>query len=101
MPIGIKRTDGELILEIAGEIDHHRTRFLREELDAAIRQTSAARVVLELSGTDFCDSSGLGLILGRARVCRENGSELYIRDPSPRVKKLLELAGAGEFVRYA
>jgi stage II sporulation protein AA (anti-sigma F factor antagonist) len=53
---------------------------------------------MDLSGVEFMDSAGLGLILGRLSRAQELGSKLTLLSPSPRVMKILDLAGAGRLI---
>jgi stage II sporulation protein AA (anti-sigma F factor antagonist) len=100
MPIRTENNDRFLVLFISGEIDHHNCLSLREELDLAIRTCTKSEVVLDLSETDFCDSSALGLILGRVRVAGEAGLSLSVRNPSRRVHKILTLCGAQKYLKF-
>ena len=51
------------------------------------------RLILDLSGVGFMDSSGLGLILGRCALCEELGAAVHLESPSLRVRKVLAVAG--------
>jgi len=82
-----------LKVKICGDIDHHNARQLREKIDAQIFSKKPRRVVLDFSSVSFMDSSGLGLIMGRYTNAAEIGASLIVYRPSPRVKKILELAG--------
>lgn len=86
--------EGEtLCLRLSGEMDHHSAAGLRGEADKAICAERPRRVVLELSGIGFMDSSGLGFIMGRYALARDLGATLTIRDPSPATQRILDLAG--------
>ena len=86
--------DGEeLTAEIKGEIDHHAAAPARERIDTALFKHRPRRLTLELSGVDFMDSSGLGLILGRAALCEELGTTLRLLHPGARVKRIFAVAG--------
>ena len=45
------------------------------------------------------DSSGLGLIMGRYALMNEIGGATVVLDPSPRVEKIMSLAGLERIVR--
>ncbi|MBQ7160261.1 MAG: anti-sigma factor antagonist [Clostridia bacterium] len=94
----IKYADGELRVELSGEIDHHTAKGLRERIDTAIFLYRAESVVLGLGGVGFMDSAGLGLILGRYAKVRELGGRLTVADPTPEAEKILRLAGADKLV---
>ena len=87
------RKDGDYIVRITGDVDHHATQGLRETIDRELDSSHPTRLILDLGATEFMDSSGLGLILGRLRKTREMGIELILVDPSDAVMKILRLAG--------
>lgn len=84
---------------IIGEIDHHNAKFAREELDKIIETDPPRKLFLELSGVTFCDSSGLGLVMGRMKKCSHFGSELIIANPSNAALKILEIAGMDKILK--
>lgn len=87
-----------LVVHVRGEIDHHSAVKVRTEIDGRILEARPARVLLELSGVDFMDSSGLGLIMGRLALIRKYGGTLAILDPSNAVMKMIRLAGMERMV---
>ncbi|MBP5289777.1 MAG: STAS domain-containing protein [Clostridia bacterium] len=83
----------DLVVRVLGDVDHHTSLGLREEIDRQMTAAAPRRLVLDLSGTEFMDSSGLGLILGRYRKAREAGCELVLLRPTPAILRILRLAG--------
>ena len=77
MQITTKRTGSQLTASLSGELDHHSAAQVREILDGALTLDIRA-LSLDLSGITFMDSSGIGVILGRYRIC------LLYTSPSPR-----------------
>lgn len=79
-------------LAVRGEVDMATAPELAERLDTAIRE-SAGPFVLDLSGVDFLDSTGLGILLrGRGLLGREDRS-LAVICPYGRVRRVFELSG--------
>ena len=93
--LNIEYSDNLLRIGIAGEIDHHSARGLREKIDGLLFKYRPTRLILDLDGICFMDSSGLGLILGRIETAREIGCSLELTNVGERVMKILSLAGAG------
>ena len=83
----------ELHAVLSGEIDHHTAGAVREQLDAAIFKHRPKRLTLALGDVSFMDSSGLGLVLGRAALCEELGASLRLLHPSPRLVRIFRVAG--------
>ena len=49
-------------------------------------------IVLDLSKTQYCDSSGLSAVLIGNRLCNENNGKLALAALQPSVRKLIEIA---------
>ena len=85
------RTDECTVVQVTGELDIATAPALRDHLFALIRDGHP--IVLELTGVEFMDSSGLEVLLRCHRGAELSGSELVLRRPSHRVVRLLELSG--------
>ena len=88
-----------LIVHVRGEIDHHSALSVRRSIDEKVTLARPALVLLELSGVDFMDSSGLGLIMGRYALMKQRGGDLAVLDPSFAVVKMMKLAGMERMIR--
>ena len=93
MKILTAEKDGSLIVRVTGDIDHHSAPAIREEIDGEMEKRNLREVILDLGQTDFMDSSGLGLILGRLRKTKEKEIRLTLLNPSEQILKILRLAG--------
>jgi anti-sigma B factor antagonist len=62
--------------------------------DAVVREVAdgCPRVVVDLSGIAFMDSSGLGALIGSLKAAREKGGDLRIVSPSTQVAMVLKLS---------
>lgn len=89
---------GGLIVRLSGELDHSEATRLRVELDALIRDTGAKKLILDLNGLDFMDSSGIGLIIGRYKLMARRGGSVAVLGPDARVDRLFRMAGLYQLV---
>lgn len=85
---------------LAGEIDHHSARLLREETDEALLLRRPKTLVLDFSGVSFMDSSGVGLVLGRYKKAAAIGCRTAVRGAKPREKRILALSGLPQLVEF-
>ncbi len=99
MEIKSKKAGDRTIAYIFGEIDHHNAKTAREKLDGIIEDEQPVTFGLDLSGVSFCDSSGLGLVMGRMRKCLSVGSTLIIMNPSSAAHRILEIAGMDKILK--
>jgi stage II sporulation protein AA (anti-sigma F factor antagonist) len=97
--VDISKEKGILTVRLSGEIDHHSAVGIRSEIDAMIAELRPERLALDLSGIDFMDSSGIGLIMGRYARMKAVGGELVVERPNARIRKIFEMAGLERIVR--
>src|SRR5215217_4724946 len=91
--------DGVRLLEVFGELDLETAPRLCAALDAA-RVHRVKRVVVDLTGVDFCDSTGLRALIGASTELRVSGGRLAIAClPDGAVARLFRIAGARESLR--
>jgi anti-sigma B factor antagonist len=85
--------DDHTIVTISGEIDLYTAPRLHSELAAVLVDGMPARVVIDMSGVEFCDSTGMNVLLSCLRRVHERGGELEIASPKPAVRKILQVTG--------
>lgn len=64
---------------------------LKSEL-VLINKNSVNNIVLDMSGSRYCDSSGLSAILIGNRLCKDSGGKFVISGLQPNVMKLVEIS---------
>ena len=71
-----------------------------EERLAAIEEQEPARVVIDLGGLAFIDSSGLRVLLLADSRARERGRELVLAPGPEPVQRVFEMTGALDVLRF-
>ena len=61
--------------------------------------SGSTRVVVDLSGIDSIDSSGLGALISGLKAARQAGGDLEIAAPPAQVKAVLELTNLDRVLR--
>lgn len=89
-----ERDDDEHVIALRGELDLDGAERVTQELQRA-EATDVRRIVLDLSGLRFIDSSGIRLILAAHARSRMDGRLALIRGPQP-VQRVFELSGVTE-----
>lgn len=87
--------DQSLIIHVPKELDHHSALPIRQQADDIMMHQNIREVVMDFSQTDFMDSSGIGMMMGRYRAVQRNGG---VND---RVKKILDMAGIGRLMEIS
>jgi anti-sigma B factor antagonist len=80
------------VVAVAGEIDLATAPHLRERLDARL-DAGASSLIVDLRGTTFLDSTGLGVLVNVLKRCREGGGQLHLVVVEPRILKLFAITG--------
>ncbi|NUK02443.1 STAS domain-containing protein [Streptomyces lunaelactis] len=88
------RTEGSSeIVKPAGELDHHTADLLRAPLDEALEQ-GRVRLVIDCSQLEFCDSTGLNVLLGARLKAEAAGGGVHLAGMLPVVARVFEITGA-------
>lgn len=88
-----EKRDGILTARIYCDVDHHRARRLREQTDREIFLNRPRLLVLDFSGVDHMDSSGIALILGRAECMDSIGGRIFLEGLNGTMRRLIKLSG--------
>lgn len=88
---------GGLSLTIEGRLDSATTAKVWREATGAIEKTSPSRVVVDASKIDYCDVSGIGLLVEILRRQASKGGKAEIRGLQARFQRLLDHFDPGEF----
>lgn len=97
LPTRVWGGDAEVVVGVHGEIDVATAEALWHDL-AAVMRSNTGRLVLDLSGTEFVDSSGLQIFARAWRKLQEQGSELVLRGPQRNVRTVLRVSGFDQFI---
>ncbi|MEU9011448.1 STAS domain-containing protein [Streptomyces sp. NPDC048479] len=88
------RTEGHSeVVKPAGELDHHTAELLRAPLDDAVEQ-GRVRLVIDCSELEFCDSTGLNVLLGARLKAEAAGGGVHLAGMLPVVARVFEITGA-------
>ncbi|MEZ5168123.1 MAG: STAS domain-containing protein [Acidimicrobiales bacterium] len=78
------------VVTVSGELDVVGGPDLRQEVMAAVRD-GRRRLILDLTGVDFVDSFGLGVVIGALKRVRLLDGDLRLVVGEPRVRRVFEV----------
>ena len=90
----VQERDGWAIVRTSGDLDLTTAPRLRERVVQLVTG-GQPRVVLDLQGIDFIDSTGLGVIVGLLKRTRSQGGDLRLVSTRRSLEKILELTSLG------
>jgi anti-sigma B factor antagonist len=88
---GIERTDGFVVISLAGELDLYNASVVREALLACCAE-SPERLIVDLSAVKFIDSTALGVLI-EARSRLANRRTFLLAAPGLETRRALEISG--------
>lgn len=91
-------TDDTAVLECSGRLNMVSAGAFRETV-AKVVEGGRSRLVVELSGVEFMDSSGLGALVGCLKTARQAGGDLRLAAPSEQVQMVLKLSNIDKILR--
>jgi anti-anti-sigma factor len=91
------RTDGTTRLTIVGELDLATADELVASGTLALDDPGCSRLLLDLSGVGFIDSTGLGTLVHLSNAAKRTDTALVLCDPAPRVVEVLRLTAMEDF----
>jgi len=94
MDVRYKKNSEELTVYIYGEVDEFSALSAKEILDKIIyKHLNSEKVIFDLSGLTFMDSTGIGLLIGRYKKLKSFNIPSYITGASAPAEKVLSLSG--------
>jgi phospholipid/cholesterol/gamma-HCH transport system permease protein len=89
--------DKEYTIAIEGRLDSTSTGSIWQEAINALELSSSKKVIVDASKLDYCDGSGVGLLMELHRRQRKTGAELEIKGLREEFQKLIDLFDPAEF----
>ena len=86
------------VVAAGGELDLHTAELLREKLSDVL-ELGGRRVLLDLTGVSFMDSTAMSVLVAAAKALRSSSGQLVLVADDPRVTRVIEITGLGRVLR--
>lgn len=93
MDSGMKVENRSLRIRVPAELDHHSAAQICAQADELVRTQDIREIVFDFSRTVFCDSSGVGMLMGRYKMMQALGGTVKAVRVQGRVERILMLSG--------
>ena len=90
--ISIQAEEVYLLVTITGELVLTDSQQIKEEVKSAIEKDARYQVIIDLSGVDFIDSSGLGVLIGWFKTVNQAQGKIAYVGLTEYVNKIISLA---------
>jgi anti-sigma B factor antagonist len=91
--IQVVHLDAAPVVILAGEIDVSTAGELRTSLEPL-----GGRVLVDLYGVSFMDSSGIAAFVATRKRLRASGGTLHLRSPQDQVRRMFEMVGIADWI---
>lgn len=88
-----------LWIQIPEELDHLTSDIIRSKCEIILLDSKFKHIVFDFSKTQFMDSAGIGMIMGRYRQIHVRGGKMYAFNPGKRIIRLIEISGLMRLMR--
>ena len=93
LDIDIRHDGRTTVLRLTGELDMATADVLRRHVLLVLGQHDPDRLLLDLTGLDFTDSSGLAVMVWAHQLLTSRGRQLRLYRPQPGVRRVLHVTG--------
>jgi anti-anti-sigma factor len=83
--------NGASVVAPTGRLDVAGAPALKDAIGQLVGSNGAPRVVIDMTGVSFVDSTGLGSVISALKQIRSSQGELRIASPNQQVRVVLEL----------
>ncbi|WP_052809740.1 STAS domain-containing protein [Streptomonospora alba] len=93
----VRPADRPTVAAMPAEIDIHNRDALVQRM-AGLLDAAAGVLVVDMTETTFCDSSGVHALLSVRRRALEHGKQIRVAAPNRNVRRVLEICGIAKLV---
>jgi anti-sigma B factor antagonist len=98
--VDVTHRDGWAVVAVIGELELATAPRLRQEVVSLVGR-GEHRIVLDLTGVDFIDSVGLGVVVGALKRTRGREGDLLVVAPDERIRSLFRLTRLDEIIELS
>ncbi|SFR81226.1 anti-sigma F factor antagonist [Anaeromicropila populeti] len=88
-----------LIIQLNSDLDHHSALKIREKSDHIIAHDNIRNIIFDFSNSNFMDSSGIGVIMGRYKKVIFSGGKIAVTGINPPVDRIFRVSGLYKIIQ--
>ncbi len=82
-----------LWVSLDGELDHHLARQVKKKCQLMMLAQPIQNIGFDFLKTDFMDSSGVGMIMGRYQEVSAIGGKILIKNVNANIDRIMSISG--------
>lgn len=84
--------EGVAVIALSGEADVYTSPRIKQEM-VDLLNNGTSKLVVDLSGVEYLDSTGLGVLIGGLKRARERDGDLKVICDNMRILRIFEITG--------
>jgi anti-sigma B factor antagonist len=84
--------EGVALISLGGEVDVYTSPRVKQEI-VDLLNGGTSKLVVDLTGVDYLDSTGLGVLIGGLKRARERDGDLKLICDNVRILRIFEITG--------
>lgn len=92
LKIDTRLVNGTPVLDLTGEVDSYNSPKLREKMVSLIDEGNAD-LIINMTGVDYIDSTGLGTLVGGLKRASEKNGAIRLICPNEQIYKVFNITG--------
>ncbi len=92
------RNGAELRIMVPSEVDHYFADGLRARVDRILQTEEIRSLVFDFEKTDFMDSAGIGMLMGRYKLMKALGGSVRAVHVGERIRRILSMSGIHKII---
>lgn len=96
--VEVRAIEGGVVLELAGDIDGTASAGLTEAYQRAVAETNPQQVLLDFTGADYINSSGIALIVSVLAKARAEHRKVLASGLSEHYREIFEITRLSDFI---
>lgn len=89
--------DRTAVCRVSGELDAYTAPDLRDKLDEVL-EMGRAWIIADLKQLTYLDSTGLGILVGTAKKCRQAGGDLAVASDRRNLLRIFQISGTEQIL---
>lgn len=83
----------EMVVFLDSELDHHNANITKEKIDSEVMKGRVKTIGFDFTNTNFMDSSGIGIIMGRYKLLAAIGGNVYVTNINKNIERIFLISG--------
>ena len=91
--------ENSLTIFLPAELDHCNAEHVSKRADMLLEHNHIKYVIFDFANTNFMDSSGIGVLMGRYKLVYLVGGEVWAVNANERIRKILKMSGVTKIIQ--